>query len=97
MISLFFDPSSFFNGSSSFTSAAFASSAGGVLSSAFCSVSVDCHRWESRGDSGLKLDGWIACLKNSNLVLDEGVDNDLESVEAVKTRLCLKTARRSMI
>jgi hypothetical protein len=52
-----FASSSFFNGSSSLMSAAFESPAGGALASAFASVSVDCHRWKSRGEAGLKHGG----------------------------------------
>jgi hypothetical protein len=97
MISRFFASSSFFDGSSSFVSVGFASSGGGGISAAFSPVPVDCHRWKSRGDSGLKLDGWMGPLDSSNLELEDGVDNDLENVGDVKARLCLISVRRIMI
>lgn len=92
-----FASSSFFNGSSSFVSAAVESPGGGALSSDLFSVSVDCHRWKSGGDADLKLDGWRGRLDGSTLVLRHGVDNDLENVEDVKVRLCLMVTLRSMI
>ncbi len=68
-----------------------------MSSSGFFSVSVDCHRWKSRGETVLKLDGWGGLLDSSTLVLEDGVDNDLENVEDVNVRLCLRRARRIMI
>ena len=70
-----------------------------MLSSDFISASVasvDCHRWRSRGDSGLKLDGWIVRLDRSNLELEAGVEMDLENVEGFKARVCFKIALRIM-
>lgn len=60
-------------------------------------MSVDCHRWHSRGESVLKHDGWIDRLGSSNLELVDVVDSDLEREELEKARLCLIRARRSMI
>lgn len=96
MISRLFASSSFFDGSSSATSAGFEPSGGGGLSSVFVSASEDCHRWQGRGDSGLKLGGWIDRRDNFRLELGDGVDNDLENVEDVNVRLCLISARRIM-
>jgi hypothetical protein len=72
-----FASSSFFNGSSSLTSAAEASLGDGALSSGGTSVSVDCHRWTSRGEADLKLDGCSVRLDASNLEVWHRVDNDL--------------------
>ena len=68
-----------------------------MSSSGFFSVSVDCHRWKSRGDAVLKLDGWRGLLHSSSLEVEDGVDNDLENVEDVNGRLCLSIVRRIMI
>lgn len=97
MISRFLASSSFFSGSSFSGSAACASSGGGGSSSGLFSVSVDCHRWKSRGDILLKLDGWGGLLDSSSLVLEGSVDNDRENVQDVNVRLCLRIARRIMI
>ena len=71
-----FASSSFFNGSSSLTSAAEASLGDGALPSGFASVSVDCHRWRSCGEADLKLDGCTPRLDASNLEIGHRVDND---------------------
>jgi hypothetical protein len=94
IISRFFASSSFFCGSSSFVSSGIDSPVGGVLSSGFCSVSVDSHRRKGRGDSFLELDAWMDRLA---LGLQDGVENDLEKEDVTDARLCLSSARRSMI
>lgn len=99
MISRFFASSSFFR-SASGCSASSDRSAGGAAFSAFFSASVasvDCHRWNSRGASGRKFDGWRVLLDRSDLGHDAGVDMGLVHTKSVETRLCLIRVLRIMI
>lgn len=97
IISRFFVASSVLEGSSSLASAGLEPSGGGGLSAVFGAVSVDCHRRTSCGDDILKTDGRIVRVSSCDLVLEAGVERDLEDVEEMKVRLCRSSARRSMI
>lgn len=58
---------------------------------------MDCHRRKGRGDSFLELDAWMDRLESSALGLQDGMENDLEKEDVTDARLCLSSARRSMI